>query len=101
LFASERGGRRGRAAEAVNANETERVGAVAQELKYLADTERLAVLFTSDTTKAAALGAQSSVGSMRGSYQINHLATVVLGLHRGDDDELGGGRARGPRRGRP
>lgn len=81
LFASARGGRKGRAAESVNALETERVGAVAQELKYLADTEGAAVLFTSDTTKAAALNATSSVASLRGSYQLNHLATLVLGLH--------------------
>jgi replicative DNA helicase len=85
LFASERSGRRGRAADAVNSNETERVGTVAQELKFLADTESMAVLFTSDTTKAAAMGAQSSVGSMRGSYQINHLATLVLGVHTAQD----------------
>ncbi len=81
LFASERAGRTGRAAEAVNGLETERVGAVAQELKYLADTEGLAVLFTSDTTKSAALAPVSSAASLRGSYQINHLATLVLGLH--------------------
>ena len=69
----------------MNSNETERVGTVAQELKFLADTESMAVLFTSDTTKAAAMGAQSSVGSMRGSYQINHLATLVLGVHTAQD----------------
>lgn len=85
LFASERSGRRGRAADAVNSNETERVGTVAQELKFLADTESMTVVFTSDTTKAAAVGAQSSVGSMRGSYQINHLATLVLGVHTASD----------------
>jgi predicted ATP-dependent serine protease len=87
LFASACGGRTGRAAAAINATETERVGAVAQELKYLADTEGLAILFTSDTTKAAALGAVSSAGSLRGSYQLNHLATVVLGLHTGATPE--------------
>jgi replicative DNA helicase len=87
LFASAYGGRTGRAVESINANETERVGAVAQELKYLADTEGLAILFTSDTTKAAALGAISSAGSLRGSYQINHLATMVLGLHTGATPE--------------
>ena len=85
LFASACGGRSGRSAEAINANETERVGAVAQELKFLADTEGVAILFTSDTTKAAALTAQSSAGSLRGSYQLNHLATMVLGLHSADD----------------
>jgi hypothetical protein len=85
LFAGERHGRTGRAAEAINASETERVSAVAQELKYLADHEDLAVLFTSDTTKAAALGAMSSAGSLRGSYQLNHLATVVFGLHTAPD----------------
>jgi RecA/RadA recombinase len=81
LFASEQGGRRGRAADAVNATEVERCGAVAQELKYLSDQDGVAVMFTSDTTKAAAMGAQSSVGSLRGSYQLNHHATMVLGLH--------------------
>lgn len=98
LFASERSGRRGRAADAVNSSETERVGTVAQELKFLADTENVSVLFTSDTTKAAAMGAQSSVGSMRGSYQINHLATLVLGVHTASD--AGALRARLDGRGR-
>jgi replicative DNA helicase len=87
LFASSFGVRSGRVAEGINANETERVGAVAQELKYLADTEGLAILFTSDTTKAAALGTISSVGSLRGSYQLNHLSTVVLGLHTAESPE--------------
>jgi replicative DNA helicase len=87
LFASERHGRKGRAAEAINANETERVSAVAQELKHLADHEELSVVFTSDTTKAAAMGAMSSASSLRGSYQLNHLATVVLGLHSAKDAE--------------
>lgn len=74
-------GRTGRALEAVNASETERVGAVAQELKELADKHNVAVLATSDTTKQAAGGATSSALSLRGSYVFNHMCTLVLGLH--------------------
>jgi RecA/RadA recombinase len=84
LFASH-GEHSAKVTDALNASETERVGAVAQELKYLADTEALTVLFTSDTTKAAATGVLSSAGALRGSYQINHLATTVLGLFTGQD----------------
>jgi len=84
LFAS-RTERDAKVADALNASETERVGAVAQELKFLADTEALTVVFTSDTTKAAATGVMSSAGALRGSYQINHLATTVLGLFTGPD----------------
>jgi hypothetical protein len=84
LFASQ-GERSPRVTDALNASETERVGAVAQELKFLADTEALAVVFTSDTTKAAATGVVSSAGALRGSYQINHLATAVFGLFTAPD----------------
>src|SRR5262249_24595088 len=54
LYAAASGGLTGRALEAVNASETERVGAVAQQLKQFADEAKVAVLFTSDTTKSAA-----------------------------------------------
>ena len=81
FYASESGKRVGSALNAVNANETERIGAVAQELKAMCDHEQIAVIVTSDTTKAAAGGYQSSSQSLRGSYQFNHLATLVLGLH--------------------
>lgn len=81
FYASETEGRKGRALEAVNASETERVGAVAQELKELADKQAVIVLATSDTTKAAAGGATSSALSLRGSYVFNHMCTLVLGLH--------------------
>jgi archaellum biogenesis ATPase FlaH len=84
FFAGASGSRQGRALEALNASETERVGAVAQELKQLCDRDHVAVLATSDTTKAAAGGAVSSALSLRGSYQFNHLATLVLGLHAKD-----------------
>ncbi len=81
LYASESGGLTGRALQAVNASETERVGAVAQQLKQFADDEKITVLFTSDTTKSAADRPSSNAVSFRGSYQINHLATMTLGLH--------------------
>lgn len=84
FYASETEGRKGRALEAVNASETERVGAVAQELKELADKHEVIILATSDTTKAAAGGATSSALSLRGSYVFNHMCTLVLGLHSKD-----------------
>jgi len=79
LFASAMGARTGKALEAVNANETERVSAVVQELKALADAQNLAAVFTSDTTKASAAGERTGDGlELRGSYQLAHLATVIL-----------------------
>lgn len=79
LFASEMGARAGKALEAVNANETERVSAVVGELKALADSQNLAAVFTSDTTKASASGERVGDGlELRGSYQLAHLATVIL-----------------------
>lgn len=79
LFASEMGARSGKALEAVNANETERVSAVVGELKALADSQNLAAVFTSDTTKASASGVSVGDGlELRGSYQLAHLATVIL-----------------------
>lgn len=86
LFASEMGARSGKALEAVNANETERVSAVVGELKALADAQNLAAVFTSDTTKASASGVSVGDGlELRGSYQLAHLATVILTM-RSDDD---------------
>ena len=81
FYASESGKRVGSALNAVNADETERIGAVAQELKVMCDREKIAVIVTSDTTKRAAGSYQSSSQSLRGSYEFNHLATLVLGLH--------------------
>ena len=79
LFASEMGARSGKALEAVNANETERASAVVGELKALADSQNLAAVFTSDTTKASASGVSVGDGlELRGSYQLAHLATVIL-----------------------
>ena len=88
LFASPSGARQGRALEAVNANETERVGAVVQELKHLADAQNLAAVFTSDTTKAAVMGDAKGDGlELRGSYQLAHLATVILTMRASEDAE--------------
>lgn len=86
LFATARGARTGHALESVNANETERMGAVVQELKQLADSQNLAAVFTSDTTKASAAGDAVGDGlELRGSYQLAHLATCVLTLRAGPD----------------
>lgn len=88
LFASPSGARQGRALEAVNANETERVGAVVQEMKHLADAQNLAAVFTSDTTKAAVMGDAKGDGlELRGNYQLAHLATVILTMRASDDAE--------------
>lgn len=88
LFASPSGARQGRALEAVNANETERVGAVVQEMKHLADAQNLAAVFTSDTTKAAVMGDAKGDGlELRGSYQLAHLATVILTMRASEDAE--------------
>ena len=87
LYASESVKRRGRALDSINGAETERVGAVAQELKHMADTEGFAVIFTSDTTKSAVLNNTSSSTSLRGSYELNHLATTVLGVYSGETPE--------------
>lgn len=87
LYASESMKRRGRALDSINGAETERVGAVAQELKHMADSENFAVIFTSDTTKSAVLNNTSSSTSLRGSYELNHLATTVLGVYSGETPE--------------
>lgn len=85
LYAGESGSLRGRALDSLNANETERVGTVVQALKHLADSEGIATIFTSDTTKAHALEAKSGALALRGSYQLTHLATAVLSLHTAED----------------
>lgn len=100
FFAAERGELTGSALGRINASETERVGLVAQQLKWLADTAHVSVLFCSDTTKAAKGG--SSDDSLRGSYQLNHLATIVLGITAADDPAalrkvLGGGDDESPK----
>lgn len=88
LFASPMGARAGKALEAVNANETERVSAVVGELKALADGQNLAAVFTSDTTKASASGVSVGDGlELRGSYQLAHLATVILTMRTDIDAE--------------
>jgi hypothetical protein len=87
LYAGPMGHLEGRALENLNANEVERVGMVAQQLKAMADdpTLNMAGIFTSDTTKAAIASGASSSTSLRGSYQLNHLATSIFGLHAADD----------------
>lgn len=87
LYSAASGQLAGRALDSLNANETERVGMVAQQLKTLADDDnlKLAILFTSDTTKAAVASASSSSTSLRGSYQLNHIATSIFGLHTAPD----------------
>ena len=83
LFAAPGGALVGRVLENANANEVERIGLVAQQLKALADDEHdgCSIIFTSDTTKAAVKESASSATSLRGSYQLNHLATTILGLY--------------------
>ena len=53
----------------------------------MADSEGFAVIFTSDTTKSAVLNNTSSSTSLRGSYELNHLATTVLGVYSGETPE--------------
>ncbi len=68
-------------ADYLNRNEIDRVGILASEIKRLADNENIAVLFASDTTKSGAAGGQSSTQTLRGSYMLNHVCTVVGGIH--------------------
>ena len=91
LYGSKHGAIEGRALDTLNANETQRVGHVAGELKAMADDAalNLAILFTSDTTKSAAANNASSVVGLRGSYELNHWATHIFGLVVAPtDDEL-------------
>lgn len=88
LFASATGERTGKVLASINATETERVGAVAQDLKVLCDDAALnvAAVFTSDTTKAAVLGdAQGDGLELRGSYQLAHWATIIATFRAHED----------------
>ena len=88
LFASATGARNGKALASFNANETERVGYVAEDLKVLCDDaqENLAAVFTSDTTKAAVMGdAQGEGLELRGSYQLAHWATIIATFRAHED----------------
>lgn len=88
LFAADTGARTGKVLASINASEIERVGAVAQDLKVLCDDdeERVAVVFTSDTTKAAVMGeAQGDGLELRGSYQLAHWATVIATFRAHED----------------
>ena len=88
LFASAAGERTGKVLASINALETERVGAVAQDLKVLCDdpAENLAAVFTSDTTKAAVMGdAQGDGLELRGSYQLAHWATIIATFRAHED----------------
>lgn len=88
LFASATGERTGKVLASINALETERVGAVAQDLKVLCDdpAENLAAVFTSDTTKAAVMGdAQGDGLELRGSYQLAHWATIIATFRAHED----------------
>jgi len=88
LFAADTGERTGKVLASINALETERVGAVAQDLKVLCDNaeERVAAVFTSDTTKAAVMGdAQGDGLELRGSYQLAHWATVIATFRAHED----------------
>ena len=90
LFASATGERTGKVLASINALETERVGAVAQDLKVLCDNaqENVAAVFTSDTTKAAVMGdAQGDGLELRGSYQLAHWATTI-GTFRAHEDPV-------------
>lgn len=74
-------------ARALNRDETERMTYVAQQLKDCADRAGLAVWCNSDTTKAAVAAGANSETSLRGSYMLNHAATLVLGLSIASDPE--------------
>jgi hypothetical protein len=88
LFAHESESCKGAALDRMNADETQRVSMVAQQLIGLAQDKALnvAVLFTSDTTKGAAYnqGANSAT-DMRGTYMLNHAATAIFDV---TSDEL-------------
>ncbi len=95
LFATAAGERTGKVLASVNALETERVGAVAQDLKVLCDDprENCAAVFTSDTTKAAVMGdAQGDGLELRGSYQLAHWATIIATFRAHEDPEALAGR---------
>lgn len=87
LYVAQQGAIDGRVAASLNQSETERVGAVAQQAKALAETAGLAVWCNSDTTKAAVRGAESSETSLRGSYMLNHAATLVMSIATSDEHD--------------
>lgn len=100
LYAQAVGERTGKVLASVNSLETERVGAVAQDLKVLCDDEgeNVAAVFTSDTTKAAVKGeAQGDGLELRGSYQLAHWATVIAHFQAADDPEALAERVAGAR----
>lgn len=87
LFVAADGHINARVAERLNQSETERITHVASQVKNLADTEGLALWCNCDTTKGSAdKGAGGSQG-LRGSYQLNHNATVVLWLSSAKSDD--------------
>jgi hypothetical protein len=57
------------------------MGQVAQQLKVMADEDGIAIVFPSDGTKTGAGAGPQQVSDLRGNYQLNHLATTILGLH--------------------
>lgn len=81
LFAASSGSLAGVALDRINADEVSRMGQVAQQLKVLADTDGVAIVFPSDGTKSGAAAGPQAVTDLRGNYQLNHLATTILGLH--------------------
>jgi replicative DNA helicase len=81
LFAAPMGSLTGAALDRINADEVSRMGQVAQQLKVLADSEGVAIVFPSDGTKSGAAAGPQVVTDLRGNYQLNHLATTILGLH--------------------
>lgn len=81
LFAAPSGSLTGAALERINADEVSRMGQVAQQLKVLADSEGVAIVFPSDGTKSGAAAGPQVVTDLRGNYQLNHLATTILGMH--------------------
>jgi replicative DNA helicase len=89
LFAHEAGMLKGSALDRTNAEENGRVGAVALQLIAMLERDKkLAVLFTSDTTKGAAREGVNSATDLRGSYLLNHAASTILGLDRMDLADL-------------
>jgi hypothetical protein len=80
LFAGPVGLLSGTALERLNADEVERMGQVAQQLKVVADEDEVAIVFPSDGTKSGAAAGPQTVTDLRGNYQLNHLATTILGL---------------------
>lgn len=81
LFAAPSGSLTGAALERINADEVARMGQVAQQLKVLADSDGVAIVFPSDGTKSGAAAGPQVVTDLRGNYQLNHLATTILGMH--------------------